>query len=108
VKGAWTRLAVYGPRHYYRGRQRVISGVPVKADETAPGHFEGEKWASFALDLTAFGDGVVTTWHDTWMATRSDPRRRDAPGVAGRTAAYEVLPSSSPNRSPSASAGVGW
>lgn len=107
VKGAWSRLAVYGPRHYYRGRQRVISGVPLKADEVAPGQFEGEKWASFALDLQAFGDGQVTTWHDTWTAKRSDPRRRDQPGVAGRTVAYEVGVSSSPNRSVSDSAGVG-
>ena len=107
VKGAWSRLAVYGPRHYYRGRQRVISGVPVKADEIAPGRFEGEKWASFALDMQAFGDGQVTTWHDTWTAKRSDPRRKDRPGVAGMTDAYEVGVSSSPNRSPSDSAGVG-
>ena len=107
VKGAWRRLAVHGPRHYYRGRERVISGVPVKAEETEPGKFAGEKWASFALDMTAFGDGVVTTWHDTWTAKRSDPRRRDATGVAGRTEAYEVGVSSSPNRSPSDSDGVG-
>jgi DNA polymerase type B, organellar and viral len=107
IKGTWQRLAVYGPRHYYRGRERVISGIPLKADEVAPGQFTGEKWASMALDLTAFGDGVVTTWHDTWAATRSDPRRRDAPGVTGRTDAYEVCVSSSPNRSPSPSAGDG-
>lgn len=100
-KGTWTRLAVYGPRHYYRGKQRVISGVPVKAEETSPGQFTGEKWASFALDMQAFGGGQVTTWHDTWTARRRDPRRQDRPGVAGMTDAYVVAVSSAPNRSSS-------
>lgn len=107
VKGSWPRLAVYGPRHYYRGAQRVISGIPLKADEIAPGVFEGEKWASLALDMQAFGDGQVTTWHDTWQAKRSDPRRCDRLGSPGMTDAYSVFVSSSPNRSPSDRAGVG-
>lgn len=107
VKGSWKRLAVHGPRHYYRGRQRVIAGIPVKAEEQAAGSFTGERWASPALDLTAFGDGVVTTWHDTWTVKRQDPRRADAPGVSGRTVAYAVGVSASPNKSASPNTGCG-
>jgi hypothetical protein len=107
VKGSWGRLVIHGPRHYYRGRQRVIAGVPVKAEETAPGSFTGEKWASAALDLTAFGDGVVTTWHDTWTVKRRDPRRADSPGAAGSTVSYAVGVSSSPNSSASPNVGAG-
>ena len=107
VKGSWRRLAVYGPRHYYRGRQRVIAGVPLKSDETSPGVFAGEKWASTALDMQAWGDGIVTTWHDQWKVTRQDPRRRDMPGVPGRTESYGVGSSSLPNSSSSPRSGVG-
>lgn len=107
VKGSWKRLAVHGPRHYYRGRQRVIAGIPLKSDETSPGQFTGERWASVALDMTAFGDGVVTTWHDTWTVARRDPRRCDAPGVSGHTVAYSVGLVSPSNRSPSANVGAG-
>lgn len=88
VKGSWATIDVRGPRHYYRAHQRVISGIPRRAQETAPGRFEGERWASMATDLEARGDGVVTTWQDVWREHNTDPRRGDAPGAFGMTAAY--------------------
>lgn len=107
VKGSWRTIDVHAPRHYYRGKQRVIAGIPRRALEVAPGHFEGEKWASLASDLEARGDGVVTTWTDTWATHSGDPRRKDRPGAAGETDAYAVgLPGSS-NMSDSPSAAVG-
>ena len=88
IKGSWATIDVRGPRHYYRGHQRVISGIPRKATQVAPGRFEGEQWASMATDLEARGDGVVTTWAETWRERNIDPRRGDAPGVYGDTVAY--------------------
>jgi hypothetical protein len=90
VKGSWRTIDVIGPRHYYRGRERVISGVPLAASETAPGLFAGERWASIATDLETRGDGVVTTSAATWTPRRKDPRRDDAAGTDGFTRPYVV------------------
>lgn len=88
VKGSWRSLEITGPRCYYRGRQRVMAGIPGKAERVSDGLFQGERWASLASDLGARGDGVVTTWAQTWEQARTDPRRRDAPGAGGYTEAY--------------------
>jgi len=107
VKGAWATIDVRAPRHYYRGKQRVIAGIPRRADETAPDTFEGERWASMATDLEARGDGVVTTWQDTWTTKNHDPRRDDAPGIVGETVAYSVGGSSASSMSLAASDAAG-
>lgn len=99
VKGAWLTIDVRGPRHYYRGKARVIAGVPLRAAEARPGTFTGERWASMATDLEARGDGVVTTWHDEWTPRTQDTRRRDDGGYPGETVAYEVGGLSSSNMS---------
>jgi hypothetical protein len=90
IKGSWRTIDVRGPRHYYRGPERVIAGIPRKAEQDRAGVFHGERWASMATDLEARGDGVVTTWAETWTARNSDPRRMDAPGIEGETVAYSV------------------
>ena len=90
VKGSWRTIDVRAPRHYYRGKERVISGVPTRAEMTGPDTFTGERWASMSSDLESRGDGVVTTWQDTWHAKNIDPRRCDTPKVDGETEAYVV------------------
>lgn len=105
VKGSWRTLDVAGPRNYTRGKQRVIAGLPVSAEPAGDNRFTGEKWASVALDLQARGDGIVTTWHDTWTRKRTDPRRRDTPGAGTATASYAVGGLSSSNKPSSAKTG---
>ena len=107
AKGSWRTIDVRGPRHYYRGHERVISGIPRRAVQVAPGRFEGERWASMATDLEGRGDGVVTTWHDHWTEHDIDPRRQDRPGVDGETDAYAVGLAGSSNMSDSASLAAG-
>ena len=99
IKGTWLTIDVRGPRHYYRGKDRVIAGVPVRASEARPGTFTGERWASVATDLEARGDGIVTTWYDEWTPKSTDPRRQDAPGTGYGTVSYEVGTSGSSNMS---------
>lgn len=90
VKGSWRTIDVYGPRRYLRGRERVLAGIPGRAERVTDTVYRGEKWASASSDLETLGDGVVTTRWDTWTLRRDDPRRRDATGASGRTEAYEV------------------
>lgn len=99
VKGSWRTIDVAGPRHYYRGRERVIAGVPLAAVQGGAGTFTGERWASLATDLEARGDGIVTTSAATWTPARRDPRRDDAPGAPGETASYVVGAAGSSNMS---------
>lgn len=99
VKGAWLTIDVRGPRHYYRGKTRVIAGVPLRATEARPGTFTGERWASVATDLEARGDGIVTTWQDQWTPKTTDPRRKSATGTRCETESYEVGASGSSNMS---------
>jgi hypothetical protein len=94
AKGSWATIDVRAPRHYYRGHERVIAGIPRAAAQAADGSFTGERWASMATDLESRGDGVVTTWQDTWTAKNVDPRRADSTGIDGETVAYEVGASS--------------
>lgn len=107
VKGSWRTIDLVGPRHYYRGHERVMAGIPAKAEELARGTFRGERWASLATDLEARGDGVVTTYRETWTHKNRDPRRRDAPGVTGDTEAYSVGFSSSSKNADAPSATLG-
>lgn len=90
VKGSWSTLDIYGPRRYLRGKTRVVSGLPAKAEKQGDGSYLGERWASMSSDLEDRGDGIVTTRWDTWTLRREDPRRRDAAGAPGMTASYEV------------------
>jgi len=107
IKGSWRTIDVRGPRHYYRGGERVIAGIPRSASAERDGSFSGERWASMATDLETRGDGVVTTWQDTWTAKASDPRRCDAPGAGGETEAYSVGFSGSSSMSDAAKLAAG-
>lgn len=89
-KGQWPALAVYGPRNLRAGRERKIAGVPLKAVETLPDTFVGEKWRSLASDMANGRAGNVTVVEATWTVKREDPRRRDAPGVPTRTVAVRL------------------
>lgn len=86
IKGTYTDLEIFGPRAYYRDRQRVTAGIPGKATEAAPGVYEGQRWSAVASELEAFHAGQVTITAATWHLRRTDPRRADAIGGRGRTA----------------------
>lgn len=90
VKGTWTNLEVFGPRAYYRGKERITSGIPRKAEEVAPGEFTGERWSAVASDLAAARTGSVTIAAGHWSLRKTDPRRADAAGGSGRTRAYDA------------------
>lgn len=90
VKGTYKHLEVFGPRAYYRDKQRVVSGIPVKADEIAPGIYTGERWEALAGSLERDSGRTVQVVVGTWHLRRHDPRRRDAPGVVGETLPYVV------------------
>jgi DNA polymerase type B, organellar and viral len=90
VKGSWRKIIVYGPRNYRCGELRKSAGVPRKAEEILPNVFRGERWHGTASDLEAGRHNKVTVEAGSWELTKSDPRRRDSPGVTTRTMAYEV------------------
>jgi hypothetical protein len=95
VKGSWRKMIVYGPRNYRCGDLRKTSGVPKKADEILPNVFHGERWSGVASDLEAGRHNKVTVETATWEIKKTDPRRRDAPGVSTATLPYEVAGASS-------------
>lgn len=94
LKGTYTRLTVLGPRSYWRDGDRVAAGIPRKAIQAPDGSFTGERWASLSHDLETASGNVVTVRPGTWHMRQSDPRRQDAPGIAGATIAYMVTASS--------------
>lgn len=107
IKGTYSSLAIYGPRQYYRDKQRVTSGIPVKAIDNHDGTYTGEQWSALASDLEAGLAGQVTIKPGTWHLRTSDPRRADAPGGHGRTRAYGFAELSSLNGSSAAETGSG-
>jgi len=107
VKGTCTELTMYGPRAYYKGKQRVTSGIPLRATEIRPGEYTGEKWTALASDLTEGRANVVRVMPGTWHLKTTDPRRRDAVGGRGRTVAYDAAELSSAKRSSPEEASVG-
>lgn len=90
VKGSWRTLEVFGPRCYFRDRQRVTSGIPLRAEEVAPGVYAGERWRATAADLEESRGAVVTVERATWTLRRTDPRRRGQPGAGTLTEPYVV------------------
>lgn len=106
-KGSFRRLEVIGPRCYFRDGRRVVAGVPVKAAESAPDQFTGEKWSSLSADLEASEGAVVTTAEATWNLRRSDPRRRTGASGGTHTEAYAVAGSSISNDSGTPASGTG-
>lgn len=102
IKGTYRQLEMFGPRAYRRDGARVAAGIPGKAVERPDGSIEGKRWASLSKDLNDAKGGVVTIHGATWHMKRSDPRRRDAPGVAGATMPYSVGVSSLMSSSDSA------
>jgi hypothetical protein len=101
LKGTYRRLEVLGPRTYFRDRQRVTSGVPLKAEPDGRGGYVAERWSSLASDLANGQGGTVTVRPATWHLKRADPRRDDLRGAAGRTAAYDASALSGVNGSTS-------
>ena len=108
IKGTYADLEIFGPRAYYRDKQRVTAGIPLKATETEPGKYEGERWSALAADLERGATGSVSVAAATWQLRRTDPRRRDADGGQGRTEAYRLPESeiSTGDASGSGSAGL--
>jgi hypothetical protein len=90
IKGTYTSLEIFGPRAYYRDKQRVAAGIPLKATEVSPGEFSGERWSAVASDLERGATGSVSVAPATWVLRRSDPRRTDAGEGRGRTRAYST------------------
>ena len=107
VKGTWTRLEVFGPRMYFRDRERVAAGIPRRAAETQPGVYSDQRWSSLASDLADGQGGSVTLTAATWHLNAADPRRADACGGLGMTRAYEAEEASGAKRSSPDSANVG-
>lgn len=107
IKGTYTRLDVYGPRAYFRDRERVAAGIPKRAAETAPGEFTDQRWSSLAVDLERGQASSVTLTQTTWRLRASDPRRRDADGGRGMTEAYDAGALSGAKRSSPDSESVG-
>lgn len=107
VKGTWRRMIIYGPRQYRAGTTRKASGVPIKADEIAPNTFKGERWRGLSAELATGSPNTVTVMTHEWSVIPSDPRRRDTPGVAGRTSSYTVDDISPIGSLSSSTAGVG-
>jgi hypothetical protein len=85
VKGTWQSLDVYGPRNLRTGRQRKMSGVPVKAVETERDSFSGEVWSSLAADMANGRAGAVTVTDAVWTVQRKDPRRLSVDGGSTHT-----------------------
>lgn len=107
IKGTYTDLEIYGPRAYYRDRQRVTAGIPLKAEETSPGSFTGIRWSAVAADLERGQTGSVTLSPAQWHLRRDDPRRRDAFGGLGFTRPYDAAELYSANGSTPASPATG-
>lgn len=107
IKGTYTHLEIYGPRAYFRDKQRVTSGIPVKAELQADGTYTGERWSALASDLQAGTSGQVSIAPGTWRLRRDDPRRATLRGSCGRTRAYAVAELSSANGSTSDAANAG-
>jgi hypothetical protein len=107
VKGTYTRLEIFGPRAYFRDRERVVAGIPKRAAESKPGVYADQRWSSLAADLAGGQTSSVTLTDATWRLRTSDPRRRDANGGRGMTCAYDAAALSSLNKSSPESASVG-
>lgn len=90
IKGSYKRLEIYGPRAYFRDKQRMTSGIPLRAQEKAPGEYEGERWSSLATDLERGQGDTVSIAKATWRLQTSDPRRADLRGSPGRTRALDA------------------
>lgn len=99
LKGTYTDLEIWGPRAYWRDRQRVAAGMPLRGEETAPGQVTAWKWSGLAADLERREGGSVTLTEATWHMRRNDPRRADAAGIGGATRAYDVAELASPKMS---------
>lgn len=94
IKGSYRTLEILGPRTYRRDGVRVAAGVPRSAKEGSDGIIRGERWHSLSTDLSAAQGKVVTIVPGEWRMKKTDPRRRDAPGVGTATVAYSAGDSS--------------
>lgn len=101
VKGTYTDLEIWGPRAYWRDKQRVAAGVPAKGEESERGTVTGVKWSALAGDLERGTLGTVTLSPGTWRMRRTDPRRADACEGQCGTRAYSAAEIYSANGSTS-------
>lgn len=106
-KGLFKAVEMFGPRCYFRDKDRVTSGIPLRAVLGPDGAYHGERWHSTSTDLEHREGSVVTTYEGAWVLKMTDPRRQDAPGVVNGTVPYQVSGSSSVRKdvSPASSAG---
>jgi hypothetical protein len=84
-KGTWCVLTVMGPRNWRGDKVRKVSGVPVKAEETEPNIFRGERWQSLAAALGNADPGRVIITQHTWHIRSADKRRKDNPARSTHT-----------------------
>ena len=90
LKGAWRTIAVHGPRNIRMGAERKVSGVPLRARETASNKFVGEKWESLATSLSRGSESVVVVRDASWQLKPRDPRRQDDMDRPTYTVAVQV------------------
>lgn len=107
IKGSWRTLDVIAPRRYFRGKERKVAGIPVKAELEPDGSFTGEQWRSLAGDLEAAEGAQVTVRPGRWTLDMSDPRRRTVAPGATYTEPYTVAGSSISNPSVTPVSGTG-
>lgn len=107
IKGTYRRLDMWGPRAYYRDSERVVSGIPKAAKQTATATFAGEQWEALSASLERDSGRSVAVRPAIWHLTRVDPRRTDAPGGRSRTAAYAAAALTSSNMSSAPASGAG-
>jgi hypothetical protein len=74
-KDHWRRIEITGPRHYSAPGRHQVPGVPRRAVETRPGHFEGEVWDSLARTLTEAPGTGQRVRARAWDPQRADHRR---------------------------------
>jgi len=81
-------LSVRGPQYVVGSTWRKLAGVPIRAVETAPGHYKGERWQGIAETLASGAPGVVKVAPGEWDPDPHDWRRQHNPD--GTTTPYRV------------------
>jgi hypothetical protein len=87
-KGTYDRMTIHGPRNYTTEHERRISGVPLKARQTAPLEFTGEVMRSVKESMRAGQLDCVASIPRVFHMNAPDLRRQHLDG--GKTAPFRV------------------
>ena len=90
IKGTYNRMTIHGPRNYSTESERRVSGVPLKARQTAPLEFTGEVMRSVKESMRAGQLDCVASIPRVFRMDAPDLRRKHLPD--GRTEPYRVSP----------------